>query len=312
MDINKIEKLLDKFYLANGDFRDCKIELIKSGHNRNVYLLTAKNGKKYVAKIGNKSKDLGSSNLNDVKSQSFLREMGFDFVPDIIYWEDENDFHIESYVGEYDVEFNKLNKDELDIFAKQLASVHSLSAEQYQQFSTKHNFVKARIVSPIDNLNVYGFERFKIVEKLCPDNRVKDWLNTNLNKNLLEIQKLSPETATAHLHWGDIGENIRKEKSNIYFIDWEFSELGSGTELSYIKIHSHLSPEKFNYLVSRYAIHSGKTNQELFTGINSIEKIIRVNDVVWAAMKWGQSKTAEDKGKYKELTYKRIKLAEEN
>jgi len=310
MNMNKIKKLLDKFYLTNGDFIDCKIELIKSGHNRTVYLLTTKNGKKYVAKKGNESKDLGSSNLNDVKVQSFLKEMGCNFVPEIIYWDNENDFHIESFVGKEDIKFNNLNNEGLDVFAKQLAFVHSLSAEQYQQFSAKHGFDKSIIVSPIENLNIYGFDRFEIVKQLCPDNYVKDWLYTHLQNNLAYIQKNSLINGAAHLNWGDIGENLRRKDSVLYFIDWEFSRLGSGTELSYIKIHSHLSPEKFDYLVSRYAFYSGRTNKNLLVGINSTEKITRVNDVVWAAMKWGQSETAEDKEKYKELTYKRIKLAE--
>jgi len=307
--MNKIKKLLDKFYLTNGDFLDCKIELVKSGHNRAVYLLTAENGKKYVAKKGNESKDLGSSNLNDVRVQSFLKEMGCNFVPEIIYWDNENDFYIESFVGKEDIKFNNLNNEGLDVFAKQLAFVHSRSAEQYQQFSAKHGFDKPTIVSPIENLNIYGFARFEIVKQLCPDNYVKKWLKTNLQENLVEI-KNSSRTATAHIRWGDIGENLRRDESKLYFVDWEFSELSFGTELSYIKIHSHLSHEKFNYLVSRYATHSGKTTKELFAGINPTEKITRVNDVVWAAMKWGQSETAEDKEKYKELTYKRIKLAE--
>jgi hypothetical protein len=308
---SKIEKLLDKFYLTHEDFRDCKIELIKSGHNRTVYSLIAKNDKKYIAKKGNASKDLGSSNLNDVKAQSFLKEMGCDFVPEIIYWDSANDFYIESFVGKEDIACNNLDDKDLDTFAEQLVFVHSLSAKQYQKFSAEHGFDKPKIVLPLDNLNVFGFSRFEIVKELCPDNYVKDWLNTRLHNSLTYLQKNSIMNESAHLNWGDIGENLRKNDSSLYFIDWELSRLGSGTELSYIKIHSHLSTEKFNYLVSRYAFYSGKTINELLTGIISTEKLTRVNDVVWAAMKWGQSETAEDKEKYKELTYKRIKMAEE-
>lgn len=312
MNINRIEKLLEKFYLTNEDFRDCKISLIKHGYNRSIYLLTAKNGKKYVAKKGNESKDIGSSNLIDVRAQSFLKKIGCNFVPEIIYWDNENDFYIESSVGDEDVELHELDNKELDTFVKQLAFVHSLSAEQYQKFSIKHGFDEPNIVSPLDNLNVHGFARFEIVKKLCPDNYVIDWLDIHLNNNLAYVQKNSPIDEAAHLIWGDISSgNLRKQGSTLYFIDWEFSRLGFGTELSYIKIRSHLSPEKFDYLVSLYAFHSGKTKKELLSGINSTERITRVNNIVWTAMKWGQSETLEDEGEYKKLTYERIKLAEE-
>lgn len=310
--ISKIQKLLHAIPKTTEDFTDSEIELIKLGHNRATYSISTKNNKRYVIKKGNDNKDLGAVNLTDVKVQTFLRQMGCDFVPEIIYWDKSQDFHIESYVGNQDIDFNDLNEAELTTFAKQLTLVHSFTIEQYTDFCKQNNFEKPEVSSPIDHLNIYGFDRFDIAKKLCTDTKVIEWLDYNLRQNLKILQSKNASSNTPHLRWGDIGENLRKDKDKLYFIDWEFSELGYNSELSYIKIHSHLSLEKFNLLVSLYEKYSPevKTHKEILESINFSERLTRVNDVVWADMKWGQSELTEDIEKYKELTYKRIGLAE--
>jgi hypothetical protein len=305
----EIKKIFKGLYVARPEFLGCQINLIKSGHNRSIYSVITTDNKKYIAKIGNIKKDLGSTNLNDVRVQTFLSKMGCDFIPGIIYADRTNDFYIESYVGEQDIAFNDLTNEDIDTFAKQLVFIHNLSPDQYKAFSIDHGFNEPKITSLTDGLNTFGFARFEIVKELCPDNTVKDWIQEHLQQSVAILQKDTNSNQTAHLRWGDIGENLRIDDHTLYFIDWEFAGLGYGSELAYIKIHSHLDSEKFDLLVSRYAFYSDKAESELLDEVRLTEKITRTNDVVWAAMKWGESVTSDDIEKYKTLTYKRIELA---
>lgn len=307
-DIKKIRKLLKNFFVTHKSFQDCEIEILKSGHNRTTYLLTNDKGKKYIVKKGNESKDLGSASLVDVRVQSFLKSAGCDFIPKIIYYDEKNDLYIESHVGDYGIRFSDLSDAEMITFIQQLVLVHSLNPNQYKGFAKEKGFEEPVILSLADTIQVHGFDRFKIVKELCPDQKVKDWIETHLQQNIIYAQ--DQPLSAPHLKWGDIGENLRKDESKLYFIDWEFSRLGFGSELAYIKIHSHLPDDKFSRLVALYATYSGRGIDELLAEIDISEKITRTNDVIWAAMKWCQSESSKDAAYYKDLTYKRIELAE--
>jgi len=307
MDKTELDEICNHLNLAQGYFQNCKIEPLKKGFNRNIYRLTTNDNKKYIVKKGKKTKDSGSSQTNDIISQNFIHHMGHRFTPKIVYYDNNNDLIVETYVGD-SKRCNELDNKWLDIFAKQLSIVHNLPVADFYQFCFDHGFDEPQISRPIDHINTYGLERYKIVKKLCDDEFVKNWIEKNLQQNLKEMPNV--DKLQSHILWGDIGENIRNDASKLYFIDWEFSRLGYGSELSYIKIHSHLSHKKFDYLVSRYAFYSSKTIKELSDEIKNSEKIIRTNDVIWAAMKWSQAESPDDIEKYKNLTYNRIKLAD--
>jgi len=99
------------------------------------------------------------------------------------------------------------------------------------------------------------------------------------------------------------------ENDKIWMIDWEFAAISYGHELAYSKIHSYPTPDQFEFSVKKYASHSGLKEQILYNEIVLEEKVTRVNDVIWAAMKWGENKKDKNESiKYKELTCKRIKL----
>lgn len=302
------DKLSEKLNQTPEYFKDKKVSLIKRGLKRAVYFLVNKKNEKHIAKKVNNTKNLSSTNINDIISQNFINYMGYHFVPKIVSYDSDHDIHIESFVGDRNIPLRDLGKKQLDIFAEQLAIIHKLPIDKYYEFCTERGFDEPKINSPVENLKIFGYDRYKIIKKLCPDEKVKKWVEINLHHNLTSLKNI-PKTKP-HLKWGDIGENLRAGKSGLYFIDWEYSELGYGNELAYIKIHSHLSPDKFNYLVSSYAHFSGQSVKSVLTDINREERLTRVNDVIWAAMKWCQSKSPADKEKYKKLTYERIRLTE--
>jgi hypothetical protein len=306
--IIEIQKIISSIDFGSDDFKTCKVDLIKHGYNRSVYIAISDKGDKYIIKKGAKTKDLGSTNLNDVRVQNFLTYVGYEFTPKIFYWDAEEDLYIESSVGYEDVLFDSLTDDEIVTLAKQLVQVHSLTSDQYIEYCEYNCFDNPKIITTIDHINKYGFDRFELVKKTCTDKSIIDWLESNLNKNMELAHATNTQSENSHLVWGDIGGNFRRGTNELFFIDWEFAELSFGEELAYIKIHSHPSPEKFEKLVSLYAEYSKKTVDELQQSIAISEKITRVNDVVWAAMKWGEATSPEKIEKYKALTYKRIEL----
>lgn len=306
--IDEVENLLGDFLQASDMFKGSKIELIKKGYNRDIYQITTKTGNRYIAKKGHKSKDHGAVNLNDIKIQSYLNYAGCNFVPEVIYWDIQNDLYIETNVGEKSINFDDLNGEQLKTCAGQFAQIHALPVKDYLQFCEENGFEPPDTISPIDSLNTFGFERFEIAKKNLTDKTVLDWIESHLQQNLNDLQERPLDKP--HLKWGDIGENIRVKGNEVYFIDFEFAELGFGSELSYIKIHSHISPDKFASFVTEYSKASGISEADLYEEIKDTERITRVNDVVWAAMKWSQASSDKDKDDFRTLTYKRIKLAD--
>ena len=138
------------------------------------------------------------------------------------------------------------------------------------------------------------------------------WIGVRLKKNIRDINRSSSDsklrTREPHICWGDIGGNIRSGGGKMYFIDWEFSSVSSSTELGYIKIHSHPTSKQFRQIVKLYAECSGISQEDILDGIKLGEKVTRVNDVIWAAMKCGQAETLKDIKKFKQLTYKRMEI----
>ncbi len=308
MDKVEINKLLERFYEQNPDFLDCKVELIKSGNNRSTYLLESKSGKKLILKKSHAKNDLPFSSLNDVRVQTFIKSLGYDFVPEIIFCDKGNEYFIEAYVGEENIKVNDMSDELLEVFAKQLAEVHKQTFSQYQEFCKKNDFEVPKAILPEESLKIFGFNRFEIVEKLCEDKEVVNCLKGQLNANLELLRKNKTSVDSAHLLWGIIGNEMRFSGDKIYFVGWEFSRVGNGSELSFMKIHSGINENVLKKIIALYSKYSGKTEEELYEEIKIEEKITRVNDAIWATMKWCESETEEDKEKYKELTFERLNL----
>lgn len=302
-----IKKIIKPFLATKNSDDSYSVSLIKNGYNREVYLLKV-GAEKFVIKVGIENGDIGVIKMNDVMALTFLESVGCDFVPRIVYSNKKNSVFIETYVGKEDIAFDYLTRDQLDAFARQLVCIHGVGAKEYLDFLKNNHLGVLRVETVTNKLETYGFGRFEIVKKLCSDRYVVNWIEDNLNTNLAIVKNISEEKKL-HLNWGDIGDNLRQDESGrLFFIDWEFSGLGFGSEMAYIKIHSHLGKPKFKYLVDRYLYHSGLSELEIRNDINLFERITRVNDVVWAAMKWSQASSLVDKQKYRQLTYKRIDL----
>jgi predicted Ser/Thr protein kinase len=291
------------------EFKHASISLIKQGHNRDVYLLRVRN-KKYVARVGLHANDGGSSIQSEVRTLKFLCGEKIPFVSEMLHYDRKHNISIETFVGKHQVPMKDFNSTQIDCFARQLATIHQLSIKPLRIFCKKEGFPLAKIVSEKESIRIFGIRRFAKAMKTCPNKKVLAWIAPRLKINVAAVshkqQKRGP-----HLMWGDIGDNVLTDKNNLFFIDWEFTAIGHSHELAYIKIHSHPGTSSFRYLVRLYAQYSKIPEELLYKEIAKEEKITRLNDVIWAAMKWGESVGTPKESFYREKTLARIKLFEQ-
>ena len=139
------------------------------------------------------------------------------------------------------------------------------------------------------------------------DQKAIAWMKTKLAANLQSLERLK-NNGVAGFSWGDIQSAVLVERSGkMHFYDFEHASISCSPGLAYVKIHGKFSAEQFNYFLERYALYSHKTKTELSNEIAVEEKIIRVNDVVWAAMQWASTGERQ----FKRLTYRRMVLADQ-
>lgn len=303
---SRLEKFLSKTVLKNS-----RKKLIKRGFNHDIFRLE-KGKKLYIAHIGRGRRDSGSSLLKAYRVLKFLEFKKVAFVPRVISYSKKSDILVQTYVGIRNALFKSLSNKGVKQFVAQLYLIHSLDHKEYKKYCKKHNLPIPYIESGKQSIRTYGIDRFNIVKKRCPNKRVTKWIKVRLKKNVNNVYRSSTSNKEhahkPHICWGDIGGNIRIGGDRMYFIDWEFSSIGYGTELGYIKIHSHPTAKQFRQLVRLYSQHSGVPQKKILENIKLEERITRVNDVIWAAMKWGEAETAGDIKKYKKLTFERIKI----
>ncbi|MDO8521619.1 MAG: hypothetical protein Q7S52_05890 [bacterium] len=307
--LNDSRKKLERYCQTLKGMRRVHVSLIKRGHNRSVYLLVVA-GKKYVGRVGKKNNDGGSSINNEVRMLKFFENAGITFTPKVLHYNKKLRISIETFVGTHLIHFKTFTPKDIDCFARQLTAIHKLPTKAFRGFCKKEGFPLPKTLSPKANLELFGVRRFAKAIKTCPDKKVLDWISVRLKKNIREVSR-SNKQPPAHLIWGDIGDNTQSGKGRVFFIDWEFATLRNSTELAYIKIHSHPSTSTFRTLVFAYAQYSKIPEKILWKEIEDEEKIVRVNDVIWAAMKWGEYASTREEEHYRLLTYKRMKLFEQ-
>lgn len=303
-DKKPLEKL-KRFIASIPELRNANISIIKEGHNRGVFLLKTGTSN-LVARVENNTNDGGSSIDKELIFLSFLNQKQILFVPEIKYYSRLEKILIETFVAKKPLDFEKIALPKLSLFAEQLSTIHKIPASEFFTFCKERDFPQPKKLSDLANIQLYGVTHFRRAKKTCPDNHIIKWIEPRLLKNI-EASRLIRRN-NYHLIWGDIGTNLLTFRNKLFFIDFEFSGVGLGSELSYIKIHSHLKPSSFKILVKKYSEFSGITISELYKEIRHEERIIRLNDVIWAAMKWGESVGSEKEKEYKALTLKRIKL----
>ncbi len=301
--MNKIKKLA----ISSGLVKDPEVSFFAEGYGNYVYLIQ-ENDQKLVLRIKKSNEKQFIDSLE--KEYAFLRyfeSKGITFCPRALFYNKKDNFLIENFIEGEKISQNDLSNEQIDLFAKQLYDLFQLSSVEFFDFCKNHKLKKFEYSSPIDSLKTYGFKRFNEADKKQIPEDVIVWVQDKLNKNLESLNKRSSRDGHIGFAWGDVqSEMIIDDSGGINFYDFEHARISQSSDLSYIKIHGIFSDSQFDYLIDRYSHYSKKSKKVLLKEINTTEKIIRVNDVVWAVRKWADTQEEE----FKKMTYERIKSVE--
>lgn len=257
----------------------------------------------YVCRV-KKTTEFPDSLRNEYTLFLFLENQGYDFCPRAIHLNSEETILIESYITGDELRHEQFSDAQITQFAEQLYSLENLNISELHNFCTQNNLPQLPITTPVDSLQKYGFDRFNTVNPDIVDSEIIEWLQTHL-RACYDTVTSTINSEEPHVEWGDVqGSVLLDQDSNMYFFDFEHAMIGYGTDLSYVKIHSSFSPQQFATLIKSYTELSNQSEAEVWRKITQEEQITRVNDVVWAAMKWSET---NDKS-FKTLTYERQKL----
>ncbi|MCA9358942.1 phosphotransferase [Candidatus Kaiserbacteria bacterium] len=288
-------------------FVNPSVSFLSEGYGNYNYLVQDE-GRKYVLRI-KKSKETQFKDSLE-KEYSFLKyfeSQGIKFCPKVFFYDDVDNFLIEEFLEGKEVSQKDFTKSQIDLFARQLHALFRLDVKKFSSFCSENGYKKFGYVNPVDNLKKYGFGRFEEAKKSGLNDAYCYWIESRLNKNLcyLEAQEEDGEVGFA---WGDIQSRvIITDDGVMLFYDFEHAVITKSFGLAYIKIHGKFSDQQFDCLVERCAFRFNRTINELLDEIETEERIIRTNDVVWAAMKWAKTKDE----KFKNLMLERIKLVED-
>lgn len=302
-DLSEIKKFAIKSKLV----KDPIVYFLAEGFGNYCFLIE-ENRRKYVLRIKKTNEEQFIDSLE--REYVFLKYFNFKgihFVPEVYYFDKTENFLIENFLEGKMVHQKDFTDVQIDLFAKQLHQLFNLDVDEFFEYCEKNNLRKFEIKSEIQTFKKYGLNRFKLFENSkFISKRIIEWLKDKLESNFKYLESIENSSENnLGFNWGDVQSKIiENEKGEMFFYDFEHVDLYSSGSLLDIKIHGKFSTKKFKYLVERYAYYFNKSKQFYLDEIVSQEKIIRVNDVVWAVMKWNETKEK----KFEDLTYKRIQL----
>jgi len=286
-----------------GIVEDPKVSFLAEGYGNKNYLVKG-DDRKIIYRVKKDVEDQFADSLE--REFTFLRyaeHSDLDFCPKVFFYDEDDGFLLEECLEGEKVPLKDLSKEQLDQYAKQLAELSDLEVEEFFEFCEENNLKPIEPDDDIEQLQKYGFKRFEEAKNGDIPEEVIEWIDSRLNENLSMLESMSEEQK--HFDWGDIPSNVIIDSDgNVKFYDFEHVAITSGNTLSYIKIHGGVDEKQFDFLVDRYADHSDQNKGDMRERMQLEERITRVNDVVWAAMKWAQ--TGEKK--FEDLTYERMGL----
>lgn len=257
----------------------------------------------YVCRV-KKTAEFPDSLSREFSLYLFLESEGYDFCPKALYLSPEKNILIVSFIVGEEIPLYELSDMQIKQFAQQLYQLHSLDVNALQDFCTLRNLDHLPTIDPETFLQQYSFERFAKVDVAIVGQELVDWLATKLQTVQQRLPNI-PSSRKYHITWVDVQKSVLYTPTErMYFFDFEHANIGWSAELGYLKIHASFTNAQYSTVVREYAKVSGQSETDLRTQADQEEYIIRINDVVWAAMKW--SETNDDT--FKKLTYERQKL----
>lgn len=301
----KSEKELIKLAAKSSLVTTPQVSFLAEGFGNENYLLE-EDGEKYVLRLKKSTESQFLDSLE--KENSFLKYFeheGIDFCPKALYFDYDENFLIENFVEGELVSQRDFSNDQIDLFAEQLYKIFNLDVSGFTAFCKKNDLKFYEYIDPIESLRLYGFNRFKEVKEGSLPKEIVKWIEKALEENLRYLENISETENKLGFAWGDIQSKLLIDSNGkMNFYDFEHASIAKSFGLSYIKIHGSFSDEQLDFLIDRCAHHFKYSRDILVLDMNANEKIVKTNDVVWAAMKWATTREKE----YEDLTYRRIDL----
>lgn len=238
-----------------------KFEIIgrKSGLSNSNYIIETPDGK-FILRA-NKIKPSQSINLlvDEYNVLRFFRELDLDFVPRTVFFDEERNIHLLSYIEGRKIRFRNISQAGMEQAITKLYQINLL-ADKYQEFCLKNNLAFKQPKSEVDRLRVRINKKISEVNDEGVFGDVKKWV---LERLAQDFAKTKIDQTRVFLNHGDPADNLILNNGKISIIDWEYSRLTYGPGLVHILAHGSMGKEKEEMLLQFYSKISGEPVDEL-------------------------------------------------
>lgn len=305
----------EKYIKSLDLFPGFKLERLARGNNSEVFLIVSKR-KKYTLRVRREDSKHGNRLQQHYINLKFLEAEGIDFAPQAIYFDKVKNTMIATYVPGQPITNTGLNNKQLAIFLKQLSVISKLKQNNYKKLCRKYKFKIDEPETPIISIKKYGIKRFRLIEQNRNNKDIIDWIKPRLKESVVYNTSIKWNKNTLFFAHGDVtGNNIIKNKNNIYLIDWERARFVYSLNfgLSYMFIHFELFALQQNKIIRFFAKYAGLSYKTLKKDVFIGMKGIKVNDIIWAAQVYSNLYEKKERGwkKYRKMTYQRMREYEQ-
>ncbi len=307
---------LKNFLLRKKLLKNYKINPLAVGNNYYVFTACRQN-KKYTIRVG-KSTAPKINLTRQFVFLSYLQNKNINFAPAPLYFNKKYNLFICQFITGKNLVQKKINKKILYQLATKLATLHRLTYQDFKNFCLSNTLPVFQSEKPWENINIYGWKRFRYIKLHCPEKNFVKWIEPKLEKSSEEIKKIPLNKYSVILDHGDISRaNILLYKNKMTFIDWANVRFlySLDHKLTYLFEHAFFSPTEQKQFLDCYL------NLLPFIKPTKLEMLIkkeraalRIRDVIWSTYMYTKSviNKSPDFKKYKKMTLSRIKNYEKN
>lgn len=231
----------------------------KSGLSNTNYIIKAAAGK-FIFRC-NKIKPSNSTNClsHEHNVLRFLAQYDFDFVPKTLYFDQEKNIHILSYIDGRKVRFRNISMSGMKEALDKLYKINLLAPE-YIDFCRKNNLEYKEPKCEIERLRGRVLRKVDSIEVDNPFFGLSNWVREKVTE---DFSDLKIDYSKIYLNHGDPADNLIISNKKISIIDWEYARLTHGPGMVHIIAHGILGREKEEKLLDYYAKISGEDREEL-------------------------------------------------